>query len=412
MAQQNEVASPSLPAQLLHHVTRRRQRFYGIIAVALVLLAAATFVYGGFATGLDFPYAPRPKDPLPPAKTAGDAGDAAGVDVAHGANGASHPAVPTTHATSATHTTSALPSHTTNQEAAASTGHATQPSPVFVQPGIPPKIWQILLPKSSSKSKENFVADPKILAETPSWLAKNTDYQYTLVGQKGGDEFVRKNFGDNPRILEAYTHMPNVGMKSDMLRYLLLSAEGGVYTDTDTVALQPIDDWVPPAMRGKAAVVVGIEFDRRDGPAWQDISHWVQFCQWTIAAAPGHPVFTKMVDRILYSLDEMARVHGVPLAELKKPGSFEVMNSTGPAAWTDVVWEQLQEFEPSLTDIKNLSYMEEPRLYGDIVVLPIDGFGMGQPHSNSTNDGSLPASALVRHLFSGAWRGDKKKRSE
>jgi alpha 1,6-mannosyltransferase len=221
---------------------------------------------------------------------------------------------------------------------------------------------------------------------------------------------VRKHFGSDQRIVDAYTGMPNVGMKSDLLRYLILSVEGGVYTDTDTVALRPIDEWVPEGMRDKVAVVVGIEFDRRDGPGWTDISHWVQFCQWTIAAAPGHPVFGKMVDRILASLDDLAAAHEVPFGELSKLDSFEVMNSTGPAAWTDVVFAQLQEYDPSLTDTKDLSFMEEPKLFGDILVLSIDGFGMGQQHSMSTHDGTIPKDALVRHLFKGGWRGDKRKR--
>ena len=38
---------------------------------------------------------------------------------------------------------------------------------------IPPKIWQILLPKKSSTDNRT---DPKKLAETPSWLALNPDY--------------------------------------------------------------------------------------------------------------------------------------------------------------------------------------------------------------------------------------------
>lgn len=221
---------------------------------------------------------------------------------------------------------------------------------------------------------------------------------------------MRKHFGSNSRLVEAYEQMPNVGMKSDLLRYLILAAEGGVYTDTDTVALRPIDEWVPEKYRDRAAVVVGIEFDRRDGPGWTDISHWVQFCQWTIAASPGHPVFGKMVDRILASLDDLVAAHGVPIGKLGKLDSFEVMNSTGPAAFTDVVFAQLQEYDPSLSDTKDLSYMEEPKLIGDILVLSIDGFGMGQPHSQSTSDGSIPEDALVRHLFNGAWRGDGKKR--
>lgn len=181
MAQQNEVAaSSSWPAQFLHYVSRRRQRFYGIIAIAVVMLAAATFIYGGFATGIDFgSYVPRPKEALPPAHNSG-ATTTSADGVAHGGNGANGgPPVQTQISTApGTQTTQAGTTQTGDDS-----GHSTQqaqtpppPPPVQVQPGIPAKIWQILLPKSGSKSKENFVADPKILVETPSWLVMNTDY--------------------------------------------------------------------------------------------------------------------------------------------------------------------------------------------------------------------------------------------
>jgi alpha 1,6-mannosyltransferase len=118
----------------------------------------------------------------------------------------------------------------------------------------------------------------------------------SLVGHNEGNEFIKKHFSHNPKIAEIYHNLTNVGMKSDMLRYLLLDVFGGVYTDTDTLAIRPIDSWIPEEFRGKARLVVGIEFDRRDGGPWADIPHWLQFCQWTIAAAPGHPVFKKMID--------------------------------------------------------------------------------------------------------------------
>ncbi|PKK41527.1 hypothetical protein CI102_14938 [Trichoderma harzianum] len=272
---------------------------------------------------------------------------------------------------------------------------------------IPANIWQIVLPKT-----QPFMGDPnhvhidaRQLEFTASWLATNPDWQYTLVGQKGGNEFVESHFKTNPKIIETYHNISNVGQKSDFLRYLLLSVYGGVYTDTDTVALKPIDVWVPEAFRDKARLIVGIEFDRRDGGPWADIPHWLQFCQWTIAAAPGHPVFTRMVNRVLKSLDDLSDLHGVPISQLQ-PESFEVMNSTGPAAWTDMVFEQLQVYNPLLNDTQDLSFMEEPTLIGDILILPIDGFGMGQDHSKSTNDGSIPPTAMMRHMFQGSWRGD------
>ncbi|TEA16343.1 Initiation-specific alpha-1,6-mannosyltransferase [Colletotrichum sidae] len=323
--------------------------------------------------------------------------------------------------------------------------NSTRSDWVRPKPGhlIPPKIWQIMLPKDWKE--ENPHNDPKKLKETASWLALNTDYTYTrrgrvrlvlpiarwnhvprvgvddirgtqrhleltfdnagstLVGGRGGQDFVRRRFGNDSRILQTYNSLPNVGMKSDLLRYLLLDVEGGVYTDTDTVALRPIDGWVPRELRSATRLVVGIEFDQRDGPPWVDIPHPLQFCQWTIAAAPGHPVFAKMARRALAAVEDLAREHGVPARELR-PTSFEVMNSTGPAAWTDVVWEHLRTVRPELADLRDLSYMEEPTLYGDVLVLPIDGFGMGQGHSGSTNDGSVPEDALVQHRFGGSWR--------
>jgi len=129
----------------------------------------------------------------------------------------------------------------------------------------------------------------------------------------------------------------------------------------------------------------------------------VQLCQWTIAAAPGHPVFTKMAQRVQQSIAELSEAYRLPVSDLK-PTSYEVMNSTGPAAWTDVVFEMLRGYDESLKDTKDLAFMTEPRLIGDILVLPVDGFGMGQMHSNSTNDGTVPEQALVKHLFKGGWR--------
>lgn len=226
-----------------------------------------------------------------------------------------------------------------------------------------------------------------------------------MVGLEGADAFVNYNFAEDPVIVETYHNITNVGEKSDLLRYLILYVEGGVYTDTDTYALRPIKEWAPPSIRDKVHLIIGIEFDRRDGGAWPEIPHWLQFCQWTIAAAPRHPVFSRMVDHIVKSLAEIHQKEISPDGE-KQPTSFEVMTSTGPAAWTDAVFQQLQEYEPSLSGTRDLSFMTQPKLYGDILVLTIDGFGMGQPHSHSTNDGTTPEAALAKYNFRGSWRGD------
>lgn len=270
-------------------------------------------------------------------------------------------------------------------------------------PLIPPKIWQIFFPTRSYK-RDRFATgvEPSVLGDTASWLVKNPDYQYILVGTKWGDNFVDEHY-PNSRAAEIYHLLRNPGLKSDLLRYMILSVEGGVYTDIDTIALQAIDNWVPTEIKDRVQLVVGVEFDQRDGGTWMDIPHTVQLCQWTIAAAPGHPVFASMIDRAVTSLEELSQRYQTSIENLK-PTSFEVMNSTGPAAWTDAVLEQLHIIDPAITDSKNISFLTSPTLYGDILVLPIAGFGWGQVHSGSTNDGNFPEDSLLKHEFKGSWR--------
>ena len=279
--------------------------------------------------------------------------------------------------------------------------HHEPAKPVPDESPVPPKLWQILLPRTDYV--EPYVIDVRRLFDT--WLANNPDYAYTLIGPKGADRFVDTHFASYPRIVESFHMLKNPGLKSDLLRYLVLHVHGGVYTDTDTVALKPVDDWVPPFLRPFARLIVGIEFDQLDGAGWADIYYPLQFCQWTIAAAPGHPVFLAMVEQALDSLDRLTTKYNTTLAALK-PSSFEVMNSTGPAAWTMAVFGELRKANPDLTTVRNLSGITVPAFHGDIMVLPIDGFGMGQPHSRSTNDGTTPGNALVKHMFHGSWRGD------
>ncbi|KAI9150565.1 glycosyltransferase family 32 [Paramyrothecium foliicola] len=266
---------------------------------------------------------------------------------------------------------------------------------------IPPKIWHIMLAKQAETS--HYHIDPKALEDAPTWLALNPDYQFTLVGSKGADEFLHRHYAERPEVINAFNDMVNTGMKSDLLRYLLLSVEGGVYSDTDTIARRAIDEWVPKHLRKKVRMVVGIEWDRQDAGPVDTIPYFVQFCQWTIAAAPGHPVFDKMIDRVLLGLDALTKKHNKPVNKIQ-PEYFDVLNTTGPPAWTSVVFQQLQEYDPSLKDTEDLSRMKEPRLIGDILVLAIDGFGMGQRHSGSTHDGSIPDQALISHRFRGSWK--------
>lgn len=234
---------------------------------------------------------------------------------------------------------------------------------------IPPKIWQILLPHPNKPANTPF--DVQMLADVPSWLVRNPGYGYILVGQEEADDFINMHFSEDTKILEAWRALTNPGVKSDLLRYLMLFIEGGVYTDIDTEALKPIDMWVPEQYRNQTKVVIGIEWDQLNGGPWAEIPHRLQFCQWTIAAAPGHPLFIKMAYHVVNALENLAAEHNTTLSHLEL-SSVEVMVSSGPASWTDVVLEQLKEMDPNVTDVTNFSGMKPtgPRLCGDILISP------------------------------------------
>lgn len=275
-----------------------------------------------------------------------------------------------------------------------------------VGPLIPKKIWQIYLRPPNYKG--NFQLDPTQILDTTSWLAQNPDYSYHLVGDQGAARALHRHKLSNPKLRHIYHELPNTGMKSDLLRYLLLASEGGVYSDTDVEALRPIDHWIPKRHSARAKVVVGIEFDRLDGSNWPEVHDDIQFCQWTIAAAPNHPLLLQMITSIFTRLQSHSAELNPTVGKFKFT-SWDVINITGPSAWTEAVFNQLRMYQPNLTSVRNLTGLTEPTLIGDILILPIDAFGMGQVHSNSTNDGSIPENALVRHKFRGSWRKETER---
>lgn len=123
--------------------------------------------------------------------------------------------------------------------------------------------------------------DGDMLPYTASWLAKNPDYRYTMVGTEGANRFVQQHFGNEPRVLSAHYGLRNFGARSDLMRYLILLAEGGVYTDTDVTCLRPVDLWIPAEWRRDVKVVVGIEGDSLGGDVVPGMFWDVQFAQWT-----------------------------------------------------------------------------------------------------------------------------------
>ena len=260
-------------------------------------------------------------------------------------------------------------------------------------PHIPPKIWQIYLSFTPG-------ALAPYVFPIHSWVSKSPSYIYTILDGQGSLAIVSKlsSSPTHAHILPLFYSMSRRVLRADFLRYLLLAIEGGVYSDIDTELLKPIHEWVPDEFKSRTKLIVGLEADQ--SPPVAGTTYEVQFCQWTLGSSAGHPALWMMVERILE--DVKKRPFENPPREIEYSDE-EVLGITGPAGWTEVLFGYLNSVVEEPITWKNLTGMRKPRLFGDVLVLPIDGFATGVPHSGASE--SRVDASLVRHQFSGAWRG-------
>ncbi|KUJ11299.1 uncharacterized protein LY89DRAFT_594840 [Mollisia scopiformis] len=260
-------------------------------------------------------------------------------------------------------------------------------------PHIPPKIWQIYLDYTP-------YAIMPYTSYIQSFITHSPSHTYTLLDAHGALSIISKlsTSKTHAHILPLFYAMSRRVLRADFLRYLLLAIEGGVYSDMDTEMLRPLHDWVPDEYKSRTKLIVGLEADQ--SPPVGGTTYEVQFCQWTLAGAAGHPALWGMVERILNEVQK--RPFESPMKDVEFSDE-EVLDITGPAGWTEVVYEYLSKAAGEEIGWRNLTGMRSPRLFGDILVLPIDAFASGVPHSGASGPGM--GEAFVKHQFQGSWRG-------
>jgi len=191
---------------------------------------------------------------------------------------------------------------------------------------IPKRIWQVFFPPPST----TIIEDGFMHAN--KWIEMAPGYTYTLVGSTEAEAFLAAHFADRPEIASTCHALKNPALKSDVLRYLLLYIHGGIYSDVDTKPLVRLDAWVPAQKRREVRLLLALEYDEAEEPNPSDFVYPVQFCQWTIAAAPNHTVFARMVDRMLAGLQDVADRQSTTLDKAYL-SDFDVVNTTGPVAY-------------------------------------------------------------------------------
>jgi mannosyltransferase OCH1-like enzyme len=259
---------------------------------------------------------------------------------------------------------------------------------------FPKKIWQT--GKSIQVSKEMW---PLVL----SWQQKNPTFRYELLNDYGAEDYVREHFADQPKLMNAYLDTPDIILRADMLRIMVMWASGGVYSDIDTECLVPIAEWVPKEYYGRASLVVGFETERsRDEDADEEARKQVQVCQWTLMAIARSKHVLGIIDHIVDNMHQLAEQRGVPFGELganlKVP---EVIWTTGPAEVTVALLRSLSDSLGEPVDRSNVSGHLGPFLLDDVLFLPVNAFAGHQRHSHSGHPELGPL--LVRHYYGSSW---------
>lgn len=138
-------------------------------------------------------------------------------------------------------------------QAAEWSGQKVFPQQNTSQP-IPQNIWQINFDHPEWK-------DERLQKSVRSWTAKNSSYQHVILDEEAGRQFAQRHYSHDSYILNTYLELGSTILRADYLRYLVLAAEGGIYSDLDTDAVQPIDSWFSDHSYKQTRAIVGLEFD-------------------------------------------------------------------------------------------------------------------------------------------------------
>lgn len=274
------------------------------------------------------------------------------------------------------------------------------PSSVGTSQGrFPRKIWQTWKHAPPSFSREE-------LERARTWTEKNPEWRWEVLTDANELEYVERHFGphgfNRPDIVEFFRTVSITIIKADLLRYLVMYVEGGLYTDIDVEARKSIPEFIPKTFdEAEIDMVIGIETDEpkfKDHPMLGAVAR--NFCQWTFMCKPQLPFLIKLVDNAMARLHDLAKQQGVPIPEVRLYFN-QVIRCTGPEVFTDVIIQYMNEQRiqgPPIT-WNNFHHMDEAILVGRILVLPVKAFAAGQTHSRSGATHEIPT-ALVKHHYS------------
>jgi mannosyltransferase OCH1-like enzyme len=268
---------------------------------------------------------------------------------------------------------------------------AQTPAILLAEPlldAIPEKIWYKLGPKGLPDDSKDWIYD---------CLAKNPTYRHEFLTDTTAEHYVRQHYSSSPDIVNTYLSLAIPMLRADFLRFLILYAEGGLWSDLDVSCEDtPIRNWIPEEYKDKAALVVGLEYD------WKfeddNIIH-SQFAAWMVMARPRLPHVAKTIEDIVHGLKHTADSYGVDIGHLTIQMVTPIVDMTGPKRFTRSIVKSLEAQLGKELDDRDIAGLKAPKLLGDVLILPGNSFAANQ---NLYPKDQGPA--LVTHHYAGSWK--------
>ncbi|KAI0381237.1 glycosyltransferase family 32 protein [Hypomontagnella monticulosa] len=261
---------------------------------------------------------------------------------------------------------------------------------------FPKKIWQ-------TWKVDPFAFEQRDFITARSWTSKNPSFRYEVLTDNNDLSYIEQHFGpegfNRMDIVDLYRSVNATIIKADLLRYLIVYAEGGIYADIDVEALRPVSKFIPERYdEEEISMVIGVEIDQ---PQFKD--HKIlggksqSFCQWTFMAKPRNPVMLRLVENIKDWLTDIAKKQNVGIGEVVLDFD-QVISGTGPSAFTAAILEEMnRRSNGAVITWDDFHDLGESKVVGGILVLDIEAFAAGQGHSDSGNHNAR--GALVKHHY-------------
>lgn len=237
-----------------------------------------------------------------------------------------------------------------------------------------------------------------------TWIMKNPALRYEVLTDGNGLAYVEQVFGrsrfNRPDIIHTYKSLNAKIIQADLLRYIIMYAEGGIWADIDVEAIRSFDHFIPKRYQDREQeldMIIGIETDEPDFKDHPVLGSKAQsFCQWTFICKPQLPVMLQLIDNILIWLDKIAQREGKSISDIELDFD-EVLSGTGPSAFTKAILKHMSHNQGHKITWQDFHDLKESIVVGDILVLPSEAFAAGTGHSDSGNHGGK--GALVKHHF-------------